>query len=527
MLHPNLYYYRPVPSGHFNNRPLKAEICVYGGTSAGIIAAIAAVRAGRSVILLVNGRHLGGLTTGGLGATDFGAKEAVGGLSREFYRRLGQFYEAEERWYFEPGAASRVFRDWLEEAGIEPVYDAWLERAELRDSRITALRCEGGLTVEADMFIDATYEGDLMAAAQVSYHVGRESSATYGELFNGVFFGHPNHNFHVAVDPYVIPGDPASGLLPEISAEPPGRQGEGDHRIQAYNFRLCLTKRPEIRLPFPKPPGYQPERYELLRRYLHAGVFDALNLSVAMPNGKTDTNNHGGFSTDYIGGNYRWPEAGYAERETIFQDHVNYTAGLLYFLQNEPGLPDNVRETASKLGLAADEFTSTGGFPPQLYIREARRMVSDYVITEQDCLGGRTADDPVALGAYGMDSHNCQRVALHGRALNEGNVEIKGFPPYPISYRAIVPARGECVNLAVPVCASASHIAFGSLRMEPVFMVLAESAVEAAHLALESGRDLQDVDYAELSRRLRNHRQVLSRHPEPEAQPALEALAVS
>lgn len=506
--HSNLSYYTPSATKQ-GTEPLQVDICVYGGSAAGVVAALAARRRGRSVALLVNGLHLGGLTTGGLGATDFGDKHAIGGISRQFYRELGRHYGCEERWYFEPHVAARVIADWLKDAGIEPRYQAWLDRVELDGSDIRSLHCENGLSVQADVYIDATYEGDLLAAAGVSHVIGRECSETYDELFNGVSFVHPNHNFQVAIDPYRIPGDPTSGLIPEISEEPPGRHGDGDHRIQAYNFRLCLTATENNRVPFTAPPDYDPYRYELLRRYLEAGYFDALSLSVSMPNSKTDTNNNGAFSTDYIGGNYRWPEAGYEEREHIFQEHVNYVAGLLYYLQNDA--PDSVREETARLGYAADEFLETGHFPPQLYIREARRMVSDYVITEHDCLGAVRATDPIGLGAYGMDSHNCQRVVKHGRVVNEGNVEIKGFHPYPISYKTIVPRRGECGNLLVPICLSASHIAYGSLRMEPVFIVLGESAAVAADLALQLRCDVQDVPYQKLRECLLKAGQVLDR----------------
>ena len=506
MVHPNLVYYSADKIPKFNSF-LKVDICVYGGTAAGVVAALAACRRGRSVALLVNGTHLGGLSTGGLGATDFGVKEAIGGIARQFYRELGRHYGCEERWYFEPHVASQVIAEWLNKEEIKPVYEAWLERLDVQGRQIRSLHCEGGLAVEADMYIDATYEGDLLAAAGVSYIIGRECSETYDELFNGIYFGHPNHNFEIAIDPYRIPGDPSSGLIPEISDIPPGRHGDGDHRIQAYNFRLCLTKIEENRVPFARPPGYDPYRYELLRRYLEAGYFDALSLSTSMPNGKTDTNNCGAFSTDYIGGNYRWPHAGYPEREFIFQEHVKYVLGLLFYLQNDA--PDYVKDEVRNLGFAKDEFISTGNFPPQLYIREARRMVSDYVITEHDCLGAVMAADSIGLGAYGMDSHNCQRIVKYGRVVNEGNVEIKGFPPYPISYKSIIPRDGECCNLLVPVCVSASHIAYGSLRMEPVFMLLGESAALAADIAISLKCDVQKVPYKKLKNHMLENGQVL------------------
>lgn len=490
-------YYHPVP-----HAPglVTADICVYGGTSAGVIAAVRAARHGRSVVLVAFGRHLGGLTSSGLGATDTGRIDAIGGLSREFYRRVGAHYGKSEAFAFEPHVAEGVYDAWVAEEGV-PVYrEHQLSRVDMAGDRITALHTENGKEFRASVFIDASYEGDLMAAAGVTYTVGREGNATYGETLNGAQF-RTGHQFQRVIDPYRTPGDPASGLLPGIQPDAPGTPGQGDHRIQAFNFRVCLTKAAD-RLPFPRPPGYDPARYELLRRYLDAGVWDALRLNTPMPNGKTDLNNNGAVSTDNIGRNYGWPDGDHAERERIFQDHVTYQQGLLYYLANDPAVPQAVRDEVRAWGLPADEFTDTGGWPHELYIREARRMVSDYVVTEHDCRWAVTAPDPVGLASYNMDSHNCARVVVDGAARNEGDVQVGPAGPYGISYRAIVPARGECANLVVPVALSASHIAFGSVRMEPVFMLLGHAAASAAHLALTSGRGVQDVDYPALRREL-------------------------
>lgn len=349
-----------------------------------------------------------------------------------------------------------------------------------------------------------------MAKAGVSYHLGREANAVYGETLNGIQTRHAvYHQFTKRVDPYVVPGDPASGLLPGIHSGPPGEEGSGDRRVQAYNLRLCLTDAAENQRPIPQPAGYDPQRFELLRRYIEAGVFDALRLNTPMPNRKTDINNHGAFSSDYIGANYKYPDGDYATRERILRDHCDYVMGMWWFLQNDSRLPEDVRQAAGRWGLCRDEFPETGGWPHQLYVREARRMISDYVMTEHHCRSKQTAEDSVGLGAYGMDSHNVQRYVKDGAAINEGDVEVGVAQPYPISYRAIVPKAGECENLLVPVCLSASHIAYGSIRMEPVFMVLGQSAATAASIAIDDGTTVQRVNYLRLRSRLLADRQAL------------------
>lgn len=503
-----LSYYRP--QRFSPDAPcLAADICVYGATSGGVMAAIQASRRGRSVILLAFGAHVGGLTSGGLGATDIGNKAAIGGISSEFYQRLGRHYGKVESWTFEPNVAEKLFLEMLSEEGIEVRYEQHLTEVRKEGARITEITMESGERYYAEIFIDATYEGDLLARAGVSFHVGREANSHYREIFNGVHLGHPNHNFKRFVDPYKIPGDPKSGLLQGISDEIPAPRGTGDHRIQAYNFRLCLTNRKENRREFPRPANYDPETYALLARYLETGVWDLMGLSVEMPNGKTDTNNYGAVGTDHIGANYEWPEGSYERREQIFQDHVTYMQGLFWFLTHDERVPVEIRKEMREWGLPKDEFVETGGWPHELYIREARRMVSAYVMTEHDCVGARCAEDSIALAAYTMDSHNCSRVVLGGRAFNEGNVEMGGFTPYPISYRSVVPKEGECSNLLVPWALSASHIAFGSIRMEPVFMVLGHSVAEAAHQAIRSKCSVQRVDYDTLRSELLAAGQVL------------------
>jgi hypothetical protein len=528
---------------------VETDLCVFGATSGGIAAAIQTARMGKTVVILEPGTHLGGLTTGGLGATDIGNKAAIGGVAREFYGRIAEYYAGDTAWKFEtrkeyfgsarggyqaraadplsappgqrtmwtfePHVAEKVFRDWLKEVSVPVHFRQHLAAVRKVGLRITEFTTAQGDVFRAKLFIDASYEGDLMAKAGVAYHVGREANATYGETLNGVRPETPKHQFAVAVDPYVQPGDPASGLLPFIQAGAGGQPGEGDARVQAYNFRLCFTTNAANRLPLTPPADYDPARYELLARYLEAltraGRKPALSEfwhPLWMPNHKTDINNNGGFSTDHIGANYQYAEADGPTRERIWKDHEHYTRGFLYFLATSPRVPDNIRREMQTWGPAKDEFPDTGGWPRQLYVREARRMISDYVMTEHNCRGTVKATDPVGLGAYNMDSHNCQRIVKNGRVENEGDVQV-AVSPYPISYRAIVPKRTECANLFVPVCLSATHIAYGSIRMEPVFMILGQSAATAACLAIESQVPVQEVDYPQLRERLRADKQVL------------------
>ncbi|MBC8216536.1 MAG: FAD-dependent oxidoreductase [Candidatus Marinimicrobia bacterium] len=499
------------------------DIIVYGGTSAGVMAAVQSAQLGQSVIIIEPGKHLGGLSASGLGATDIGNKDAIGGLSLEFYRRVYAHYNNiplsdQSMWTFEPHVAENIFNNFISENNIPVIFN---ERIDLNidvkkdDGRITEIQMESGKVYRGKMFIDATYEGDLMAKAGVSYTFGRESNDAYGESLNGVQTKHANyHNFKQPVDPYIIPGNSESGLLPGIQNDGgPGLEGSGDHRIQAYCFRMCLTNIPENRIPFPKPDYFNPMRYELLLRYLNTGVFDVLKLSTPMPNGKTDTNNKGGFATDNIGMNYDYPDGDYKTREAIIQEHENYQKGLMWFLANDPRVPKAVQNEVDQWGLPKDEFADNEHWPHQLYIREARRMVSDYVITQHDCQGYNKVEDVVGMAAYNMDSHHVQRyVDDTGQVRNEGDVQVGGFSPYPISYRSIVPKKKDCTNLIVPVCLSASHIAYGSIRMEPVFMVLGQSAATAAAIAIQKNISVQDVNYTTLQSQLIKNHQVLNLH---------------
>ncbi|HEY3246177.1 MAG TPA: FAD-dependent oxidoreductase [Phycisphaerae bacterium] len=490
------------------------DVVVYGGTSAGVIAAVKVARLGKSAVLIEPGRHLGGMSSSGLGATDIGNKQAIGGMAREFYARVGRVYGKDEAWTFEPHVAEQVFNDVVRAAHVPVIFG---ERLDLRQgvvkrgAAITEIRMESGRRFAARVFIDATYEGDLMAKAGVSYRIGRESSADYGESLNGVqTVEATHHQFTAPVDPYVTPGDTASGLLPGIDPAGPGAEGSGDRRVQAYCFRLCTTDVPENRRPWEKPGDYDPQAYELLLRNFEAGEHAVPWHRVLLPNRKTDTNNNRAVSTDFIGATYAYPDGDYATRERVLGAHRSYQSGLLWTLANNPRVPEALRKEFQTWGLARDEFVENDNWPYALYVREARRMLGEYVMTQHDCEGRQVVPDSIGLAAYTMDSHNVQRyVDASGHARNEGDVQVGGFPPYPIAYRAITPRRSECTNLLVPVCLSATHIAFGSIRMEPVFMVLGESAAAAAVLASDENCQVQGLDYERLHAQLSSAGQIL------------------
>ncbi|MCG8601376.1 MAG: FAD-dependent oxidoreductase [Verrucomicrobiales bacterium] len=517
----------------------ETDLVIYGGTSAGLVAGIQASQMGKSVVVIEPTERVGGLTTGGLGQTDIGNKMVIGGLSREFYERIGKHYDSpgawkwqkqEEyrdsgqtrtakgevtMWTFEPSAARKVYREWITETGLKVVKNERLNRESgvtKEGAKIVSITMESGREFKGKMFIDATYEGDLFAAAGVTYTVGRESVDQYGESLNGVQTKMArHHNFVRGVDPYVTKGNPDSGLLPFIDPDGPGVEGAADHRVQAYCFRMCLTDHPENRIPFHKPEGYDEQWYELLLRNFEAGEKGMPWINSAMPNRKTDTNNRTGFSTDFIGQNYEYPEASYREREAIVARHRLYQQGLMWTLANHPRVPDHIRNAVARWGMCKDEFTEGNGWQEQLYIREARRMVGEFVMTQNHCQQIEKVDDSVGMGAYTMDSHNTQRhVDKNGHVRNEGDVQVGGFPPYPISYRSLLPKKGEADNLLVPVCLSASHMAFGSIRMEPVFMVLGQSAATAACFAIDGNQSVHEVDYTKLKSRLEADGQVLN-----------------
>ena len=530
-----------------NNQPefkevYTADIIIYGGTSAAIIAAVEVVKSGKTVLIVSPDQHLGGLTSGGLGFTDTGNKAVIGGLSREFYHRVWLHYkddaawnwqnqsdfgnkgqgtvamdgEFRTMWLFEPHVAEKVFEDFVKENNIKVLRGEWLDRNKAvvkKKGEIISFSTLSGKVFKGKMFIDATYEGDLMAAAGINFHVGREGNAKYNETFNGVQTGvfQHDHHFKSNISPYKIKDDPSSGLLPYISAEPPGEFGAADKKIQAYCFRMCMTNHPENSVAFPKPDNYDASKYELLLREFNTGRNDWFSKFDVLPNKKTDTNNHGAFSSDFIGMNYDYPEADYQRRAEIIKQHYDYQAGLLWFVANDPRVPDAIRTKMASYGLAKDEFKDNNHWPHQIYVRESRRMIGDYITTEHDVMQRIETPESIGMGSYHIDSHNTQRyVTSEGYVQNEGDIGVKPPGPYRISYGSIVPKKEECTNLFVPVCVSSSHIAYGSIRMEPVFMILGQSAAVAACLAIDEKCAIQDVSYIQLKKLLENKNQILT-----------------
>ncbi len=529
------------------------DVIVYGGTSGGVAAAVQAGRMGKSVVLIGSGYDLGGMTSSGLGATDYGHRESIGGLSQEFYRRIKQYYMNEDAWkyetreefiqgnkrplwrqgwtdmfknedewyWFEPHAADDVFQEMCAEADVKVVFNERLDLidgVDLTKNTIDRIRMESGRVFKGDIYIDATYEGDLMAKAGVSYTYGRESTWIYNEKYAGVRtpLTISGHQFYFPLDPYKTPGDPSSGLVPHIHSGSSGEEGQGDNRIQAYCFRLVLTDVKENQVPFSRPPNYDPANYELFLRYLQAGVeygqeIEIIGRQKLMPNRKSDTNNHGAFSTDAVGMNYDYPEATHDEREEIIKQIKYYTQGLIWFVLTDPRVPEHAMNEMKKWGHAKDEFVRNEHWPPELYIREARRMIGKYIMTQHNCLGDEIAPKPICLASYTMDSHITQRyVDKHGHVRNEGTLGGRVPNPYPVDYDAIIPKNDECTNLLVPVCLSTTHASYGSIRMEPVFMALGQSAGTAAVLALNNEAAVQDVDYNELKEKLLADKQILT-----------------
>ncbi len=522
-------------------KTLSADVVIYGGTSAAVTAAVQVAKMGKKVIVVSPDKHLGGLSASGLGWTDTGDKSVIGGLARNFYHRLYLHYQKEESWkwqessdygnvgqgnvaidgdnrtmwIFEPHAAEMVFDQLIEENDIPLYREEWLDRdggVSMKGTAIKSIRTLSGKVFKGREFIDATYEGDLMAEAGVSYFVGREGCDVYGEKWNGVQTGvlHHGHHFKNDISPYIIPGDPGSGVLPRISKEDPGEYCEGDGRIQAYCFRMCLTKVPENRVEITRPDDYDSTQYELLARIFDAGWRDLFNKFDPIPNHKTDVNNHGPFSSDNIGMNYDYPEAGYERRKEIVLEHVSYQMGLLYFLVSDPRVPPELQEEMAQWGYAKDEFTDNAHWPHNIYVREARRMIGEFVMTENEVLGKQPVNNPIGMGSYTMDSHNIQRyIKPDGFVQNEGDIGVHPGEPYRIDMGSILPIREECTNLLVPVALSSSHIAFGSIRMEPVFMILGQSAATLASLAVAEGKGIHEIPYEQLRTSLLKDGQVL------------------
>jgi len=494
----------------------KYDVVVYGGTAGGTITAVAAAREGASVALLEPERHLGGMVSGGLGWTDYGKKEVIGGISLEFFERVGRRYGKSIEWHFEPSIAEQVFNEMVKEAGVAVFYNNRLREqggVRKKGTVITEIIMENGDTFQGKIFADCTYEGDLMKQAGVSYTWGREGIAQYNESLAGVREQTPKHQFTVRVSPY----DATGKLLPEVQPGPKGTVGAADKKVQAYNFRICMTDVPENRVPFPRPANYNPKRYELLARMLKAMTEKngraPLMKDVMKPDPvegkKTDTNNNGAFSTDYIGGNWDYPEASYKRRAQIWQEHKDYIEGFLYFLANDPQVPKELQQEVSRFGLAKDEFVDTDNWPRQLYVREARRMIGEYVMIQKDIQTERTKEDVIGMGSYNSDSHNIQRVpTTDGAVENEGDMQVP-VQPYQIPYRILVPKRKEATNLLVPVCFSASHVSYSTVRMEPQYMILGQAAGVAAKMAIDKRSAVQDVNTKALTAKLRAQKAVM------------------
>jgi hypothetical protein len=523
------------------NQTFKADVIVYGGTSAAVTSAVQVHRMGQSVIIVSPDRHLGGMSSSGLGFTDTGNKEVIGGIAREFYQLIYLHYQKPESWkwqkqseygntgqgnpaidgekrtmwIFEPHVAEEAFEILIKQNNITVFREEWLDRDKgviKKDGRIISIKTIKGNVYKGKVFIDATYEGDLMSSAGVRYTIGREDNNLYHETYNGVQAGvfHHGHYFKDKIDPFIIPGDPSSGLLPRISNEIPGENGSGDTKIQAYCFRLCLTQHPENRVPITKPEGYDSTQYELLARLSAARWDEFFGKYDPIPNLKTDVNNHGPFSFDNIGMNWDYPDASYERRKEIINEHISYQKGLLYFMTTDNRLPLWVRETMNRWGFSKDEFADNGYWPYNIYVREARRMLGEYVMTENDVLSKRQVPESVGMGSYTMDSHNVQRyVTSEGYVQNEGDIGVAAPKPYQIDLGSIMPGKDDCNNLMVPVCVSCSHIAFGSIRMEPVFMILGQSAGTVASLAIKGNMNIHDLTYDEIKKQLIADGQIL------------------
>jgi len=519
----------------------RADVIVYGGTSSAVVAAVQVSRMEKSVILVSPDKHLGGLSSSGLGFTDTGNKTVIGGIAREFYQLIYRHYQNPESWkwqkqseygnvgqgnpaidgenrtmwIFEPHAAEEAFENLISHSKVEVHRGEFLNRESgivKKNDAIVSIKTISGNIYSGKVFIDATYEGDLMASAGVKYTIGRESGDTYKEQFNGIQKGvfHHDHHFKVNVDPYKIPGDPSSGLLPRICPDSPGENGTGDKKIQAYCYRLCMTKVPENRIPITKPEGYDSTQYELLGRVSEKGWKEFFNKYDPIPNLKTDVNNHGPVGFDNIGMNWDYPEASYKRRSEILKEHELYQKGLLYFITTDRRIPTEVREIMKQWGLVKDEFKDNGNWPYNIYVRESRRMLGEYVMTENEVLGKTKVPQSIGMGSYAMDSHNVQRyVTPEGYVQNEGDIGVTPEKPYQIDLGSVIPKREDCTNILVPVCISSSHIAFGSIRMEPVFMILGQSSGIIASMAIDGEKSIQDLNYNDIKTKLEASGQVL------------------
>jgi hypothetical protein len=498
-----------------------ADLVVYGGTASGVMTAYSAARQGLHVILLEPTHHLGGMVTGGLSATDYAYFHIIGGYTREFYREAASTYGNEklERgsdWLSEPKVGEAIFNRWLASEHVDVRFGERLKEkggVQMHGRKLTALITEDGHTWTGKIFADCSYEGDVMAQAGITYVVGREGIAEFGESLAGVRPDTPKHQFLWKISAF----DDNHKLLPEIDPGPLGPGGSADKHVQAYNFRLILTDDPANLMPWTKPVGYDASRFALLTRYVrsykaqtgHEPTIKTVTNPVCFSHHKCDFNNNGPFSTDYLGKSWTYPDAGYAERGHIWADHMLYTQSFFYFLSTDPSVPKVLQDDVNRWGRAKDEFTDSEGWPRQLYIREGRRMRGMYVMHQSDLQTDLTKPDSIAMGSYNSDSHNEERVAMpDGSAFNEGDIQVP-VKPYEISYRAILPHENEAENLLVPVCLSASHIAYSSVRMEPQYMMIGQAAGVAAKLSLSHGVPVQKIPIGELQGVLRKDGSIL------------------
>ncbi len=514
-----------------------SDIVIYGGTSSGVIAAIQASRMGKSVVLLHPGKHIGGATTNGLGWVDCKNHAVVGGIAKEFFSKVWQFYQNDANWIFEarhplsdqhgpvspteramwvfePHVAERIMKAMIKAANVQVVFNESLNRTTgvvKNNQQIIQIEMQSGNIYQGKMFLDCTYEGDLMAAAQVSYTVSREANSLYGEIHNGIQSDSQSRAFNVLIDPYIVKQNATSGLLPRVFPNSGGPDGTEDNGIQSYNYRMCLTDVVANKVMVQKPIDYDESQYEIVFRAIEANIspkeFFHLNL---MPNRKTDSNNAGPISTDFVGMSWNWVEADDATRQNIAKQHENWQRGLIWTLQNHPRVNSEVKDYYAPWGLPKDEFIDNKGWPYELYVREGRRMISSYVITENTAMGQETITDSIGLADYQMDSHYAKYyVGSDGYVEGEGGMYVTTPKPFPISFKAVVPKAEECENLLVPVCLSASHVGYGAIRMEPHFMILGQSCATIASLAIDLGCAVQNVPYDTLKAQLIKDGQLL------------------
>jgi hypothetical protein len=528
-------------SSVFGNNTPQYDICVYGESASGVIAAIQGARMGKKVVLISKNKHVGGLATSGLTATDMNRNDLVGGITKEFYHRIYSYYlnpevwknqdrasfmqstlkrtytgkneERQIQWVYESSVAEKIMLDMLAESDVEVLFDHRLDLSKpvvKEETKIIQIVLENGKNVSAKLFIDASYEGDLMAKAGVSHRIGRESNQQYGETLNGIRIDYSLRADLSAIDPYIKEGRPKSGILPYVTSRPWGLQGEADSRIQAYCYRLTLTNDPENRIDIHKPQQYNPLSYEIYARKLKLKPETKLQQIITltpMPNKKTDTNH-----LDFFGASYNYTEASYEDRAKIEELHKNYALGMIWFLGHDQRVPEHIRQEMRAWGLPKDEFVDAGNFPSQIYVREARRMIGKFVMTEKNIWNKNRilAEKSIGMGSYALDCHIVSRVIDEkGTLRNEGSI-FTPVTPYTISYDAIIPRAEECSNLLVTVCLSASHVAYSSIRMEPVYMILGQSAATAASIAIDNNLPIQQISYDILKNHLIRDNQIIS-----------------